>query len=388
MNSMVVKTGKTLLLGAATVLLAASCSNDKAAKAQQKPQMPPPVVSVEKVAMIERGEPKRYVASTSPYALVDIVARVSGKMEKDKKWKEGGIVEEGQLLYTIEDTVYKANLESAKASVESAKANIKQIKAELDFAEKEYHREKGLRDKGYSSPAKLDDKLRALNANQAKLDAAQANLKSAEAAQILAQDDLDHTAIKSPVRGRIGRNVHSSGNYITPAKGTLATVVQFDPIKLRFAMSEADYLTFKRQGSKPQVELFAADGKKIVNKAKLDFVDNLVDTGTGTVMVQFLVSNPDEMLIPNGYATVYLYEKFEKPVPSVSVSALMTDGRDHYVYVVGPGDMPERRKVVAGVQVGDRQVIREGLKEGETVIMGGIHKVRPGTPVVLAPEQK
>lgn len=388
MSSMVVKTGETLLLGAATMLLAASCAPGGSKKAQQKPQMPPAVVSVEKVAMIGRGEPKRYVASTSPYALVDIVARVSGTMTKDDKWKEGGIVEKGQLLYRIEDTVYKANVESAEANVKSAEANIKQIKAELDFADKEYLREKGLRDKGYSSPAKLEDKLRALNANQAKFDAAKANLNAAKAALILAKNDLDYTTIKSPVRGRIGRSIHSSGNYITPAKGTLATVVQFDPIKLRFAMSEADYLNFRRQKSKPQVELFAADGKKIANEVKLDFVDNLVDTGTGTVMVQFLVTNRDEMLIPNGYATVYLYEKFEKPVPSVSVSALMTDGKELYVYVVGPNNMPERRKVVAGAQVGDRQVIAAGLKEGETVISSGLHKVRPGAPVVPAPAQK
>ena len=378
----------SLWLGAA-MLLVASCSRDAGAKkAPQKPQMPPAVVSVEKVAMIDRGEPRRYVASTSPYALVDIVARVSGTMTKDDNWKEGGNIKAGQLLYAIEDTVYDANVKSAEANVISAKASVEQIKAELAFAQKEFDRQNRLLSTKATSQTSYESALRTLNTCKARLSSADGSLKAAEAALILAKNDLSYTKIYSPVGGRIGKSIYSSGNYITPSKGALATVVQFDPIKLRFAMSEADYLNYKRKKSLPEVELFAADGKKIENPAKLDFVDNLVDTGTGTVMIQFLVSNPDEMLIPNGYATVYLYEKFEKPVASVSVSALMTDGKDHFVYVVGAGNVPERRKVRAGVQVGDRQVILDGLKAGETVISAGIHKVRPDKPVVPVPAKK
>ena len=382
------RSGKSLLWGAAALLLASCSRNAAPQKAAQKPQLPPAVVSIEKVAMIDRGEPKRYVASTSPYALVDIVARVSGTMTMDSGWKEGGNVKAGQLLYTIEDTVYSANVKSAEANVLSAKAAVEQIKAELAFAQKEFDRQKKLLASKATSQTSYESALRTLNTCKARLSAAEGSLKAAEAALILARNDLSYTRIYSPVNGRIGRNVYSSGNYITPAKGALATVVQFDPIKLRFAMSEADYLKYRRQRSRPEVELFAADGKKIDSPAKLDFVDNLADTGTGTVMVQFLVSNPEEMLIPNGYATVYMYEKFEKPVASVSVSALMTDGKDHFVYVVGAGNLPERRKVRAGAQVGDRQVILEGLKEGEPVISTGIHKVRPGVPVVPVPAKR
>ena len=131
----------------------------------------------------------------------------------------------------------------------------------------------------------------------------------------------------------------------------------------------------------PELILFRADGREIKQQAKLDFVDNLADSATGTLMLQFLVPNPDEKLIPGGYATVKFSEKFEKPLPSVSVASLMTDGKHHFVYVVGKDNVVEKRQVVPGMQVGERQTILSGLKAGELVITGGIHKTAPGGTV-------
>ena len=365
------KSERAFLLGAAALLAAGTLH-------AAGPKQPPPTVGVEKSTTVKQSEPRRYIARTLPYELVEITARVSGTMTKDPKWREGGDVRKGQLLYTIEDTVYKANVLSAEASILSAKAAIEQIKAELEFAQNEYNREKMLYDKKASSDSKLQDKLRALNTCKARLAAAQASLKSAEAALLLARNDLEYTRIVSPVTGRIGKNVYSSGNYITPAKGALATIVQYDPIKLRFAISEADYLHYKKNKSLPNLtmEIFGADGQQVTGKAKLDFVDNLADTDTGTVMVQFLVSNPDGKLTPDGYATVKISETFAEPLVAVSTSALVIGNNEFFVYVVAGDKTVEQRKVTPGAVVGDKIVILEGLKEGETVIVQGTHKVQ------------
>lgn len=384
---------RSVLLGAAALLAAGSLH---AAPAKQ--QQPPPAVAVEKASTVGQAEPKRYVGRTLPYELVEIVARVSGTMTKDSGWREGGQVKAGQLLYAIEDTVYRANVLSAEANILSAKANIDQIKAELDFAEKEYEREQHVRAKGGSSPSKVEEKSRTVNTCKARLAAAQANLKSAEAALILAKNDLSYTRIVSPINGLIGKNVYSSGNYITPGKGALATVVQYDPIKLRFAISEADYLHYRKNKSlgNLKMEIFGADGQKVARKAKLDFVDNLADTDTGTVMVQFLVDNPDGKLTPDGYATVAISETFEKPLVAVSTSALVIGNNEFFVYVVGADNTVEARKVTPGAMVGDRTIILAGLKEGEPVVAQGTHKVQKlfktaamtKTPVKVAPVTK
>ena len=357
-----------ILLGAAMLAVGTltGCRRPAAKAAQM--QMPPPTVRAEKVTMIDRSEPKSYVATTSPYALVEVVARVSGTMTKDSKWSEGGQVKAGQLLYTIEDTVYAANVRSAQASVAQAEA-------ELAFAQSEYDRYKTLIASKATSRTNYESSLRTLKSSAARVEAAKAALA-------LAENDLAYTRIYSPINGKIGKSVYSSSNYITPAKGTLATIVQYDPIKLRFAMSEADYLRHFASGKNAvELQIFRADGREIKQPAKLDFVDNLADAATGTLMLQFLVPNPDEKLIPDGYATVKFSEKFDKPLPSVGVAALMTDGKHHFVYVVGPDNTVEKRQVVTDRQVGDRQLIRSGLKEGELVVTGGSHKAAPGKKV-------
>ena len=135
-------------------------------------------------------------------------------------------------------------------------------------------------------------------------------------------------------------------------------------------------------------EIIRADGKTYKGKIRVDFVDNQIDSKTGTLMIQLVGENPDMELIPGGYVMVKFSEKFKTPYPSVSVTSLMTDGKNHYVYVVGPDNKVERRNIQIGPQVQDRQVVTSGLKTGETVVVGGIHKVKPGDKVNPVTEVK
>ncbi len=332
------------------------------------PEKTIPSVRVEEVTLIDQSEPKTYVGTLRADDTVDIVARVSGTLEK-KAFKEGSMVKAGDPLFEIEDTIYEAN-------VRSAKSVLAQTKADYDYAKQEFERYRKLFETNATAKSTYDNALRNLRYDEAKIQEAEANLT-------LAENDLSYTKILSPLSGRIGSNIYSEGNYITPEKGTLATIVRYDPIKIKFSMSEADFFRhFGTDGkSAPQLEIFRADGKEFKQEAKLDFIDNQVDSATGTLMLQFEAPNPEMELIPGGYVTVKFTEKFEKPLPSVNVAALMNDGKNYFVYVVDKDNKVEKRQITVGNQVYDRQIVTSGLSAGEKVITGGLHKASPGGTV-------
>ncbi len=327
-----------------------------------------PSVRVEKASELTESEAKVYVGTVSASKTVDIVARISGILW-EAAFKEGSLVKKGDLLFRIEDTIYREN-------VNIARATLKQTQAELDYATREKVRYEQLYQTNATAQTTYENALRNYQVYLGKLDEANADL-------VLAQNDLSYTVIQSPINGRIGRNIYSEGNYITPEKGTLATIVQFDPINIRFAMSESDFFRHSRNGqlASDGLEILRADGEPCKGEVKVDFIDNQIDSKTGTIMIQLVGENPDMELIPGGYVMVKFREKFQQALPSVSVTALMTDGEHHYVYVVTPGNKVERRDVVIGPQVKDRQGILSGLRVGETVVIAGINKIKPGEKV-------
>ena len=357
MNLLLQRTVAAALCGAAMLELQAAGTAPSA-----------PSVRVEKVTELTQTESKTYVGTVAASETVDIVARINGVMWKSA-FKEGSLVKKGDLLFQIEDTIYREN-------VNIARATIKQTQAELDYATREKERYSQLYQTNATAQTTYENALRSYRVYAGKLDEANADL-------VLAENDLSYTKIYSPLTGRIGRNIYSEGNYITPEKGTLATIVQFDPINIKFAMSEADFFKHSRNGelSSEGLEIIRADNQPYKGKIKVDFIDNQIDSKTGTIMIQLVGENPDMALIPGGYVMVKFSEKFDKPLPAVSVTALMTDGKKHYVYVVNADNKVERRDIVIGPQVRDRQIVQSGLKTGETVVIGGINKTRPGETV-------
>ena len=324
-----------------------------------------PSVRVEKVTALRQTAPKTYVGTVEASETVNIVARISGILWK-AMFKEGSLVKKGDQLFQIEDTIYRENVNIAKATLE-------QTLPELEYASREMKRHERLFQSQATSRTTYESALRSHQVNLGKVNEARANL-------VLAENNLSYTKIHSPITGQIGENMYSEGNYITPESGTLATIVQFDPIDIKFSMSEADFFKYSRNGKLPSAvfEIIRADGTPFKRELKVDFIDNQVDSQTGTLMVQLAASNPDMELLPGGYVMVRLRENFETARPAVNVMALMTDGRHHYVFVVGADSRIERRQVVIGSQVKDKQIILSGLKEGETVVVGGIQKVKSG----------
>lgn len=346
----------------------------RTAVADAPPEGPPPAVRIELVHTLDKSVRQEYVGSVGANATVHIVPRVSGTLEK-MGFREGGMVKEGDLLFEIEDTIYRANVDAAQAVLD-------QTEAELAYAQKEHDRYAALLKNQATAETTYNNTLRAQKVYAAKL-------HEAKAALTLAKNDLDYTRIHSPLTGRIGESVHSTGNYITPGGGKLASIVQLDPIKIKFSISERIFFRYFRNYEEmvnAELSIIRANDEPYKGEIKLDFVDNMVDTSTGTIAVQLECSNPDMQLIPGGWVRVQLAEKFDTPRLAIGVSGIMTDGKQHYCYVVGENDQVERRTIVIGPQVRNDQIVDSGLEVGERVVVGGLNKIRPGmkvTPVAM-----
>ena len=270
---------------------------------------PAPVVGVENPVEVKEGEPKSYVGVLKASERVSVTAQVAGKIWK-QNFREGGRVEKGQTLFEIEDTVYKANLATAKA-------NLKRLEAQLALAEKEVVRyKKALEKKGVSE----NDYDRAVNSRDVTL----ADIETAKARIALAENDMVYTKVLSPISGTVGETKIRVGNNVSPQTGELVSIVQSDPIDIQFALSESDfYRSFDGRTLKGNVrlEVRRADGEAVDRKISVDFVDNQVDHATDTIMVQLVTDNADGMLVPGGYAKVLLTEKFEPAKIAVKVTA-------------------------------------------------------------------
>lgn len=351
--------------------LLAGCE-DKAL--QQRNTMAPLVVTQE-VLMLDYQPSNAYIGRVEAVEDTNITAQVSGYL-KARHFEEGQLVEKGALLYTIEPSSFEAQVASAKASLAQAKASLK--KAELD-----HQRGKNLLPRGSISQSEFDALTAGLLGAQAQLEAANAQLK-------LADVNLSYTQIRAPFSGRISDSKVSTGDLVSPSSGILTTLVSLDPIHTAFSISERERLALgieriKGDGSTPsagvEVQLQLENGKEYPHLGRLDYLGNRIDTKTGTIALRAVVANPDHQLLPGQHIKVNLREKQAKSVVVVPRRAVQTDLEGHFVMVMTPGEVAERRNVSLGAQVEQGVVIREGLTQDDVVIAQGLQRVRNGMQV-------
>ena len=376
------KTKKTLLLAVglivALVVVLSMSNPDKSETFAQMPGMgkdaPPTPVRVETIETVEGTQPLGKVGQVMAKETVDLVPRVSGYLES-VKFKEGDYVKKGDLLFEIEDVIYKIN-------VRVAEAVIKQIEAEVELAKRNHERISELQLSRTSTKQEVDEALRGIAFQEGRLDEAKAKLDQA-------RNDLGYTKIYAPLSGRIGAKQYSEGNYLTPQSGVLATIRQFDPISVVFPVDEKEFIDYFQGSRDTRIEVLTADRQPYQGEFEIDFINNQFETDTAQIMIYLLCKNPDTRLTPGNWIRVNLSENFEQPLPAVTVTALMTDGTHHYVYVVTKDNKIERRNVVIGNQVYDKQIITSGLNPGERVVVGGLNRIKPDDVVnpVEVPKQ-
>ncbi|WP_374368555.1 efflux RND transporter periplasmic adaptor subunit [Dongia sp.] len=315
-----------------------------------------------------------FVGRVEAIERVEIVARISGYLE-EILFQEGGTVQAGDPLYTIEKGLYEAALQQAQGSVESAKASVV-------LAEQQRSRTSELLSKEVASQMTMDQRLAAVQSAKGDAATSAANVKTAEI-------NLGYTDIKAPIGGRIGRTSVTKGNVVGPSSGTLTVIVSQDPMYVVFPVSQREFLRTREagQGANPDklvVRLQFSDGAYYDQTGKVDFVDVTTDRDTDTITVRAIFPNPKSVLVDGQLVNVELAS--DKPEEAVMVpqSALLADQSGPYLFVVEDSKAVVKR-VKLGGEHGANVVISEGLSGGELVIVEGLQFVRPDMPVNAAP---
>lgn len=344
---------------------------------------PPPAVTTVPVQNRDVAPATEFIGRIEAIRSFDARPRIEGTVEQ-VAFQEGQDVHEGDLLYVIEPAPYQAALDSAKAQLASAEAKLRE-------AERAYSRAEELQQRGNVSQAQLDQALADRDAAQAAVMMNQAQVRTAEI-------NLGYTRISSPVDGRIGATAVTQGNLVNPSTGVLATVVQLDPIRVVFSVADRDMLAFQRRfdvrrpaeaaAEKYVPTLILPDGSEYAEQGQIEFANNRVDPQTGTVSIRATFANPQRLLLPGQYVTVQLRRDQPEQRPVVPVASIQQDQQGSYVLVLDDQNRVQRRPVETGAQVDQSLVVEKGLTAGETVVMGGAQKVRPGMVVQPTPAEQ
>jgi len=294
-------------------------------------------------------------------------------------FKDGEIVQQGTVLFTIDPTQYSIRLAHAQALVEAAKARIALAGSELV-------RGKNLQQTGAFSTEDVESRASEQLSAQAALDDAQAAVRDA-------QFDLDHCQISAPFTGKIGTHLTSVGNLIAGSRAAtspttlLATIVSVDPIWINFDMSESDYLVFLRQRVKQtgpladKVVIALGDENTFTREGTLDFVDNTLDRSSGTIHARATVPNKDFLLTPGGFARIRVTLGAAEPALLVPDSAIFNDQSNHVVMTVDADNTVIQKAVELGDMRNGLRVIRSGLSATDRVIIDGAILAKPGAKV-------
>ncbi len=329
-----------------------------------------PYVLVQQLETRNIAPKKTFIGHVEAIKSVNLMPQITGYVEK-VLFEEGSFVNEGDILFVIEQERYLANVSLREAELASAKANL--VRAERD-----YKRQSSLSKQNYASKATLDTAESTYLQAKAEVAQAQANLD-------LAKIDLGYTEIKAPISGRIGKALVTEGNYVSSATQTLARIVQTDPIRVAFSVTDKDMLnmrqTYDGKGAQLQTELVLSNGTVLVNHLQSRFTDNEVNTDTATIAVYAEYSNDKGLLIPGNYVDIRIGDKKEQMALLVPQAALAQDEHGNYVMIVTEDNIAEQRRVTLGDVIEDQQVVLDGLSADDKVIVQGLQKVREGQPV-------
>ena len=366
-----------------TVVLAVACATGgwiacelwpkKPMKIPQLPQMTATVAARE-VEEREYNLPEKFVAHAEAMQEVDLLPQVDGYI-KEIKFKEGDIVKAGAILYVLDDERYRAV------------AN--QRKADLEAAEAEERRAVRYWERMQSADSRGITQLERDNA-EAGADKAKAAVLQAKANLVVAEYDLKKAKVIAPISGQIGKTSAHVGDYVAPSKGALARIVQIDPIRVSFPLTDRAYIGWRtalKAGKAPdyRMRLVLPDGSEYGEEGKWDFDDNAMSKDTATIIMRLSFPNPDRLLVPNSYVTLLTDRKAPPKMPCIPQQAVFDLATGSQGVWVLKDDMTVEQRVVELGEMSDGWMpVFKGLKLGEKVVISGIGKLGPGMKVALA----
>jgi len=371
-------TGLPLLALAASVLIALAAVGCGSQAATNEAMPPPPEVSVATVLSKQVRQWDDFTGRVAAVETVELRPRVSGYVER-VAFKEGQEVRKGDLLFVIDQRPYRAALDRAQADLERARsearlAQTQDVRAQALIEAKAISREE-------------------FETRKAATAQGNAGVHAAEAAVASARLDLQFTQVRSPIDGRAGRAMVTTGNLAQADATLLTTVVSLDPVHVYFEGDEQSYLRYnelarkgERADTRNPVRVGLANEEGYPHEGTVDFIDNQVDPRTGTIRARAVLRNPDRVFTPGLFARVQIEGSAQFKAMLIDDKAVLTDQDRKYVYVLGPKNAAVRKDVVLGRMVDGLRVVQSGLTPQDKVIVHGVQKVFfPGMPVQPKP---
>jgi RND family efflux transporter MFP subunit len=356
-------------------LLIAGCERPRSNA--QRPAPPPPIVTVaqplKRLVANEDEQVGRFIAVEA----VEVKARVSGYLEA-VHFKDGQLVEKGQLLFSIDNRTFEIALEQARATLQQAESNL--VLATSDLA----------RAKELVMGASITQQV--MDQRSAAKRSAEAAVLGQKAAVRQAMLDLEFTQLRAPVSGRVGDSRVSVGNLVTaatsPNSSVLATIQSIDPIRFEFTLDESAYLRLQRRqdGAEAPSEGLPAklkliDESDFIHQGRIEFVDNAISRTSGTIRGRAVFPNPKGLFTPGLFGRLRI--ETAKPAEALLVpdAAIGSEQVRKLVMVIGDDDVAKPKYVKLGRAVDGLRVIEDGLEASDRVVIEGLMRVRPGVKV-------
>jgi len=363
------------LAAVALVTVAAGCS-----KEAPPPQRPVPEVTVITVEPKDIPYVTNFVAQTESSRQVNIVARVSGYLDKIA-YQEGEVVKEGQLLFQLDPKPFQAQLDAARGELQSQQARFTTAQANLG-------RVKPLAQQNALSQSDLDKA-------QGEFDSAKAAVYAAQAKVTEAELNLGYATIRSPVTGLASRSLQRQGAFVNSMaeSANLTYVAAVDPVWVTFSVSQnlaakwrdayAKKLIIEPKNRDYTVEIVLPDGTRYPYTGKINFADPSFSQDTGSFMVRAVLPNPKKELRPGMFVTAYVSGATRSGAIVVPQLAVQQGSNGHLVYVVNQAGAAEVRPVIVGDYYGEKDIVVSGLHAGDRVVVDGVLRVVPGQPVKI-----
>ncbi|MCA3309945.1 MAG: efflux RND transporter periplasmic adaptor subunit [Roseomonas sp.] len=359
---------------ALTLPLLPGCK-EEATPARQQAAAPPTAVFVARVERQAISRGADFIGRVEAIDRVDILARVTGFLQA-RHFNEGDSVKAGQLLFTLEQPPFAAEVALRRAQLDSARADLANATTQVT-------RGRELVKTNAIPQATLDDRITAEAESKARVAAAEAQLQQA-------QINYDYTEIRAPFDGRAGRSPLSPGNVVSPGSGTLVTIVRDDPIRISFPVTQRQLLNFRRNagaGASEQIKVRVRlpDGSMLDSTGRFEFIDVTTNRATDSVLVQAMIPNPQKYLVDGQAVTVVVETGDPEQAIVIPQSALQIDQAGSFVLVVGAENKVEVKRVKTTRGLGGQLVVTEGLEIGQMVITEGAQRARPGAAVAPQP---
>jgi len=381
-RSFVSSFGRASLVMALAVFLAGCGEGQK----QQQAGPPPTPVTVAPPTKRTVTDYDEYVGRFIAVNSVEVRARVSGYLDS-VDFKDGQLVKDGDLLFTIDKRPFQNAVAQARATLAAAQSN-------LAFTEADYTRGQQLVKEKTITDQTFEQRSQAFRNARAAVSGAEAQVRTAEL-------DLEFTELRAPIPGRIGDRRVTPGNLVTGGTGgnttLLATIVSTDPIYFEFTFDEASYLRYERnagtgadiasRGASVPVGLKLIDEKDFSHDGRMDFVDNVIDRTSGTIRGRAVFANANGVFTPGMFGRVRVPATSPYEALLVPDTAIGSEQARKYVLVVDAQNKTVQKYVTLGQLIdGKLRVIKEGLAADDKVIVNGIARVRPGQAVAPQPE--